>query len=158
MNQKCPSDLCALGGRKPFRACFITLYIISASMYYISLVSFVIHKCKICFITKKTNNYNGFEMNIDFGSTKHFFVLMESQRFHGVRKVKKHGQWINQFDTPAQGRRKVWKSGGARSNPRPYEVKPFLLLRSKLGGVIAPLHPPVPTALHKDVVYYQMQP
>ena len=60
------------------------------------------------------------------------FLCTQSQRFHGVRKVKKHGQWINQFDTPAQGRRKVWKSGGARSNPRPYEVKPFLLLRSKL--------------------------
>ena len=77
--------------------------------YNLSLVSFVIHKIKICFITKKTNNYNGFEMNIDddFGITKHFFVLMESQRFHGVRKVKKHGQRINQFDTPQPGRRKV---------------------------------------------------
>ena len=65
----------------------------SATTYKNLASSFVIHTYKICFITKKTNNYNGFDMNIDddFGITKHFFVLMESQRFHGVRKVKKHG-------------------------------------------------------------------
>ena len=85
------------------------LYPIHNVRYYLDKSCFVCNTYKICFITKKTNNYNGFEMNIDddFGITKHFFVFIESQRFHGVRKVKKHGQRINQFDTPQQGRRQV---------------------------------------------------
>ena len=53
-----------------------------------------------------------------------------------------------------QGRKKVRKSVGASSNPRPFETECFVSITAKIWGrgAIAPLYPLVPTALMTQAV------